>query len=386
MRFGIRSLLPVAILWLSLVGMALAQKTIKIDFESTDKHVESDNVEGTAAKSGLSAEQRTKVIAQIQKQYDDAVGAGKVAVSEGKGGDINIIVNGGKAPGVNAGKEYGDAGKPGKPGVVHEGEFAARGFAGNELVNGIAESVAHEAGHKLGLVHNWDTAPNTKMTEGSKVTDAVRKADARAFNNSDKESLNKNLGLKNAEQKDSYTPFKHERLGVFVGESALSPLNQPDDTYLDAYAIFSGPAGMEFGYLSATDEFVFQGDYDNDASNPAFMSFIYTASQDIAVRYGSEIVALSGDLAYFLLTDQNPLNPAVYRVADLFFDTSVGSAQLTLSATIDPSTGGFQQIPEPGTLLLFCLAMVLAVVSRRRSAASGAGFMAATRPVASAPW
>ena len=366
----VKALLVLAALWLSLAGVAFAQKSIKIDFDSTDKFMESDNVEGTAAKSGLTADQKKKVIAQIQKEYDDAVGVGKVAVSEGKGGDVNVIVNGGKAPGVNAGKEYGDAGKPGKSGVVHEGEFKANGFAGDELVNGIAESAAHEAGHKLGLVHNWDTAPNTKMTEGGKVTDAVRKADARAFNTSDKANLNKNLGLKNAEQKDSYAPFKHERLGVFIGDSIAAPLNQPDDTYLDAYAIFSGPVGMEFGYLSSTDEFVFQGDSNNGGGNPAFMSFIYTASQDIAVRYGSEVVALSSDLADFLLSELNPFNSAVYRVADLYFNTSAGVAHLTLSATIDSSTGGFHQVPEPGTLLLVALALLLALIVRNGAAES----------------
>ena len=99
-----------------------------------------------------------------------------------------MILNGGKAPGVNEGKEYGDAGKPGKPGVVHEGEFTADTFSGNELVNGVAESLAHEGGHKLGLGHNWDKHI-TKMTEGSKVSTADRKTKKRKFNDDDKKKL-----------------------------------------------------------------------------------------------------------------------------------------------------------------------------------------------------
>ena len=88
-----------------------AQKTVKVNFNSTDDCVESDDVKGAPTKSSLSADLRKKVIANIQKAYDDAVGKGKVTVSEGKGGDADVTISGRRAPGVNKGKEYGDAGK-----------------------------------------------------------------------------------------------------------------------------------------------------------------------------------------------------------------------------------------------------------------------------------
>ena len=103
---------------LLLPQLAHAQKTLKINFDSTDKFTESDDVEGTAVASGLAAADKAKVIAKIQKKYDDALGANIVKVMEGSGDDHDMIIQGGKAPGTNAGKEAGDAGKPGKPGVV----------------------------------------------------------------------------------------------------------------------------------------------------------------------------------------------------------------------------------------------------------------------------
>jgi hypothetical protein len=254
-----------------------AQKTIKIDFSSTADFEESSGKKGKAQASTLTAAQKQKVIDQVQKQYDDAVGTGKVTVSEGTGGDYDMIVSGATAP--DAGAKYGNAGKPGKPGLVYEKEFTNDGFSGNELVNGIAESTAHEAGHKLGLGHNWDNPP-TKMTEGSKVDTATRKADARKFNADDTKKLTNSLALNNSEHKDS---FAITDLGVFVGQH-LGFANKPDELlYLDAYATFIGPPGATFGYMSFTDEYVFQGDTTDSALNPTFMTFLYTGGVDLGV-------------------------------------------------------------------------------------------------------
>jgi len=205
---------------------AHAQKTISIDFDSTDAFTESDDVKGTSKKSALTDEQKKAVIANVQKEYDDALGGGKVKVEAGKAGDVKMIVNGGRAPGKNEGKEAGDAGKPGKPGVAHEGEFLERGFAGAGLVNAIAETVAHEAGHKLGIAeHNADDPPS-KMTRGSLVTDAQRKADARKFTEHDIEKLKKTLGIAKPEQKDAIVPG----LNVFRGEDVNPSPNTASST------------------------------------------------------------------------------------------------------------------------------------------------------------
>lgn len=347
---------------------ANAQKTIKIDFDSTADFTESDDVKGTATKSSLTAEQRKKVIAIIQKEYDDAVGAGKVKVSEGKGGDVDVTINGGRAPGVNRGREYGDAGKAGKPGVVHEGEFVNNGFKDDALVNGVAESAAHEAGHKLGIGQHNDDKPAGKMTNlpiNDAASNEIRKKDGRQFSAHDIKKLKENGGLASAEFRPGVRVGTD--LGVFVGEP-VQP--QSDDNYLQALVSFTGPAGAKFGYMSMSGEFVFQGDT-SDMPYPGFLTFIYTGGADMAVSFDGEILSLSEHEGSFSLSNPNPLNPSVFQTALLSFESGSGSFfQLTLNAMVDPTTGGFLvAVPEPATWAMLA-AGLLAVILIRRGAAS----------------
>ena len=328
-------------------GVAYAQKTIKVNFNSTAELQEADGKTVTATASTLTAAQKAAVIAQVQKEYDDAVGSGKVKVSEGSGGDYDITVSGGTKP--NNAPGYGNAGKPGKSGIVYEGRFIARGLSGDDLVNGVAETVAHEAGHKLGLKHNWDSPP-TKMTEGGKVTIDQRKADARVFTEADKKVLANSLALGNAEQKDT---FVKGDLGVIVGQKTFAPPNEPDDDYLDVFAVFTGGAGAAFGYISNTGEFVFQGDTTDTALNPGFMTFLYTAGANLAVTFGGQIFSLEDGFGSIALSNLNPFNPQDFLTADVIFLTPFGAHELVLNATIDATTGGFVPgVPEPGPLLL----------------------------------
>lgn len=344
----------------------VAPKVLKLDFNSTAAFTESDGVAGTATASGLTAAEKAAIIALVQQRYDKALGPGMVMVMEGTGGDVDMIVNGGNAPGVNAGKEYGDAGKPGMPGVAHKGEFG--GLAGADLTNALGETIAHEAGHKLGLEHNWDNRP-TLMTEGSKVTLAQRKAGTRKFNAADGTGLTKNLALVKAEQTERINPLM---VGDFVG-SRVGPLaNKPDDLFLDSFATLNAPPGWEFGYMSYTGEFVFQGDWTNTNSNPAFMTFIYSAGVDLAVRLNSTIHKLSDgtSVATYVLSNVNPDNPAVFQRVVATFP---GNITLTVQATIDPTTGGFRvpstsipTVPQWGLILmaLLFLAVGARVISR----------------------
>lgn len=318
------------------VGRAfLAGKVIKLDFGSTAGFTESDGVSGTATASGFSAADKATIIALVQQRFDKA-SLGNFMVMEGTGGDVDIIVNGGTAPGTNMGKEYGDEGQSGKPGVVHVGEFVNQGFMGAGLTTGVGETIAHEAGHKLGLEHNWDNRP-TLMTEGSKVTMAQRLVGNRKFNATDSNTLTKNQGNAKSEHKDN---VGLNNLLVFVGERVGPPPNPPDDRYLNCYAIFNAPVGWEFGFMSPTGEFVFQGDFNNTLSNPAFMSLPYSAGLDLAVRLSPTVHKMSdgSSIATSSLSVVNPNNAAVFQQADVIF---AGGVQLTLKATIDPTTGGF---------------------------------------------
>lgn len=341
---------------------ARAEKTIKINFDSTEEFTESDGVKGTATKSTLTADQKKKVIGIVQKEYDDAVGAGKVKVSEGTGGDVDITISGGRAPGVNQGNEYGDAGKQGKTGVVHEGEFVNNGFKDDQLVNGVAESAAHEAGHKLGIGEHNDDKPAGKMTNlpiNDAASNDIRKAGGRKFGDHDIKKLKENGGLANAEFRPG--TFVTD-LGVVVGKP-VKP--QSDDNYLQSFVQFTGPAGAKFGYMSMTGEFVFEGDT-SDVPYPGFFTFLYTDGVDLAVSFAGAVYSLSEHEGSFTLSNPNPLNSAVFQTAQLTFDLGVGSASLVFNATVDPTTGGFvTAVPEPATWMLFVMGLLLTTVPMR---------------------
>src|SRR5262249_55695365 len=144
---------------------------VKVDFNSTSDFMESDGSTRTAEPSNLSDSQKAAIIAKAQKKFDDALGPGKVVVSEGTGGDIDIIVSG-----ENNSRAYGNTGQPCKPGVVYSGTFvAATDSSGGTqyspdagLPNAVGETLAHEIAHKLGVAHNQETNPPTIMTQGNK--------------------------------------------------------------------------------------------------------------------------------------------------------------------------------------------------------------------------
>lgn len=352
------AMLTVALL--AFATAAHAQKTITVNFDSEDAFKESSGAEGKAKKSTMTKEQRAAAIAVAQKEYDDAVGKGVVTVKEGTGGDVEMTVSGDTA--IKKGAKYGNAGQEGKTGIVYQGEF--EGFKDAELSNAIGETVAHEAGHKLGLDHNSDN-PVSKMTSGDLVTEEQRKKDGRAFNADDIKKLKKNLGLNKAEQKDDR---KTGDLGVRVGNVVAALQNKPDDDYLDAFVDFDAVGGTEFGYITSGGDFVFQGD-DTDDPYPGFLTFIYSAGANLAVSFGGQILSLQNGGGQFLLSNPNPFNPKVYRHAELLFETPGGTALLTLDATVRDGTGGFYAIPEPAAWSLMILGFgLLGATLRRRLA------------------
>jgi hypothetical protein len=123
--------------------------------------------------------------------------------------------------------------------------------------------------------------------------------------------------------------------------------------------------GAEFGYMSMSNEFVFEGDT-SDVPYPGFLTLIYTGGVDLAVFIDNEVSSLSNHMASYVLSDPNPLNPSVFEIADLTFLTALGPAELILNASVDPTTGGFSPIPEPSTLLLLASFGLVAAFAWRR--------------------
>lgn len=346
--------------------VAFAAKTIKFNFNSTAGYTESCGTTGTASASSLTAAQKAAVIAVAQKEYDDALGAGQVTISEGSGGDVDIIIDGGNAPGGLNGKEYGDAGKPTKPGVVHEKEFLDRGFLDSGLTNAIGETAAHEAGHKLGLDHNHDNPPS-KMTEGSddSMTIDVRKADGRSFNADDKRKLMTNLGIPKGESKD--TTWTTD-LGVFIGNRTIGSKNTPDDLFINGTATFlSGPSGTQFGLRTISNFFLFKGDDSNTVGNSTPWTFVYTAGVDVVFFQNGIFYTLADGSATYTLSSPNPNNPGIFGTADITVNTASGPATLEINLETASNTGGFWAnictgglgdiniVPVIGAAGVFCL-------------------------------
>jgi hypothetical protein len=324
---------------LLLAPSVLAQKTIVVNFNSTEAYTESDGVMGTATASGLTADQITAVIAVAQNEYTTAK-LNVTIMSGASGGDVYMIVTGSQAPGANKGKEYGDMGKPGKAGLVHGGEFTTDGFTGMGLTNAIGETLAHEAAHKLGRSGHNETKPPTKMTAGGLVSIAQRKADNRQFDATDISQMKTNGGVTNAEQKDSTAL---NELGILVG-TASGPNTKfiGDDLVLETQAIYTGPSGSTFGYISSDGEYIFVG---SEQSNPTWLSFFYTNSENLAVYDSGTLYTISG-AGTISLNNPNPANTSVYTNANLQFEDGASLSLTLISGSLGVTTGGFSCVPS----------------------------------------
>ena len=318
-------------------GAHAAALTITIDFNSSGGFKESDGTAGTATPSGLTDAQKKAIIAVVQKEYDDALGAGKVKVSEGTGGDVPIVVQGGQAPGGLKDTQYGDAGQAGGPGVVHAGEFTHDGFSGDGLTNGIGETVAHEAGHKLGLSHNLD-APPSKMTKGTLVSKAQRESDNRKFTEGDKEILKRDPRLAAGAPPKLPKPAPGaSALGVCIGLPVVQT-PKADDNYLDAKVTFQAPPGTEYGYLGAGGTFAFQG---SAASKPHLVTFVFSRPYVFVLR-GEGGAAYAARVS---LANPGERPKGVFRTATIMFRGS--PARLTLTADVSRGGGFFQGLVAP---------------------------------------
>lgn len=351
-----------ALLWCFSSEPAFATKSVKVNFNSMAKITETCGVEHTATPCSLTAQQKADVLAKAQAKYDAILGAGKVTFMEGSGGDVDMVVSGADSP-ASLDPEYGDAGQSGKPGIVHEGRFTAQGCTGDALVNALSETLAHEVGHKCGLDHNWDNPP-TLMTEGGHVDKATRNAGTRGFTNDDKKSLEKNEFINNAEHRSIPTPG----LRNCPGSLLTPPLNTPDEGhYQTAYVKFQGPIGTEFGYMSFSNEFVFQRDLTTPPTDCTFVTFPYGTGVDIAVKRNNTVYCLSKRQGTLTLSNPNPNRPQFFRTAVIEFDTDGDlnpDAFINLDATVESTTGGFREatltVPSISEENLILLTLLLA--------------------------
>ncbi|MCE9592411.1 MAG: PEP-CTERM sorting domain-containing protein [Planctomycetes bacterium] len=337
-------------------ALAVPPLQVKVDFNSNANFKTSDGTQRFATPANLTPAQKAAIIAKAQAKFDDLLGPGQVVVSEGTGGDMQMIVSG-----TVDSKRYGNVGQAGRPGVVFGGSFEGNPAFTTDtaLTNAIGETLAHEIAHKLGVPH---TTGSDLMSNA--VSPSVRALDNRAFNSVDRDIILKNLtngsngprlpGLTQppsafAEAAPTGTEGPGGYAPQMLGDDPIS--NEPS---FDASISYTGPTGSQFGYMSTSDEFVFQ--VDMDMLDPG-MTFFYDRPYDFAIRLdGGAIVSVTDLLHSYELLTPNPYvtDRVVFQTLNETFSTPQGLATVSMTV-LDPSYGGgfvAMAIPEPATLAI----------------------------------
>lgn len=365
-RYVLLLILLVVVGWLGVsAAEARPPVQVKVNFDSTSGGLDHSNGNSYQTKpANLTPAEKAAILAKAQQKFDEALGPGQVVLSEGTGGDIDMVMNGYSNPGTE--NIYGNAGGPCKPGVVYVGRFQNEGFSGTGLTNAAGETLAHEIAHKLGVTYHWDQ-PSLLMSNGQGLTKAMRAADARPFRTEDARIMNENLA------NPCNDPFPQAPEAGTEAPRSFAP-NLPgddpaDETSLDANLTFTGPTGAHFGYMSTSGDFVFQGDTETAEQG---MGFLFNYAYDFAVRLenGTVVSINSAGVSMFELQNINPYAeiPGVYLTLIEMFDTPEGPATATLTVAYPELGGGFMlyNIPEPTTGLALSVMATGLLLRRRR--------------------
>jgi hypothetical protein len=349
---------------------------ISVLFDSTGLAVkESGGAVHMATASLLGQTERGTLLATLQGIFDDVFGGGAVSVEEGSGGCIHSVISSGTS---RSGVFYGNAGAEDQPVLVYEGQFRANPafVSEDELARAMAETLAHEIGHKLGVQgHNCDDPPSLDlMTCGEKVTPAVRKLGQRLFNAVDKTRMSLNLPLVSGEPKSNADP---NDLAILNGAFCVPPQLVPDDSYLSLKANLTSNMSTQFGYINSFGEFVYQC----DSSNPlVIMGSHFDGGFDLAARIGGPtgpVYSFSNGGGCFTLNTPNPNNPAVFLSAQVSFPAIGASVTLDVENAMN-ITGGLLLPPQAGTCGIFCTAKTALVCGPPSIAATGVPSATAT--------
>lgn len=360
-----------ALAWLAMacwVGVTPAQARppvqVKVNFNATGYNAHSNGQSYATSPAALTASEKAAILAKAQQKFDEALGPGQVVLSEGTGGDIDMVMNGNSNPALE--NVYGNAGAACRAGVVYVGRFQNEGFSGTGLTNAASETLAHEIAHKLGVTYHWDH-PSLLMSNGVGLTKALRAADSRPFRTEDARIMTENLA------NPCNDPFSQAPDAGTEAPRSFNPQlpgdDPADETSLDANLTFTGPTGSQFGYMSSSGDFVFQGDTDTPDQR---MGFLYEYAYDFAVRLDNgTIISIGGaGVNMYELQDLSPYasQPDVYLTLIETFATPQGPAVATFTVINPDFGGGFMTytIPEPSSLASL-VAGGLLLLRRRRA-------------------
>jgi hypothetical protein len=314
-------------------------------FETSRKVTIYVNTTAIDDRHDLSEAQKTalknRIVQHVQNNYNGAVGAANVTVTNDKSqeGSADRIVNIKPGRDPNAAKPaWGEWPYKSKSSTVYLGEFMndskVNGSFKNpdgtwnttKLGNAIGHTAGHEVGHSYSIGHNHKTGPKnapdnrSKMTAGEYINATARAAANFSFDNHSKDVLRENWGKPPCNATVDYD--SKVLASNFWGYTTFT--NKPDEgNTIDVLflEILSMPGFYELGFLGQdTDHGVEDG-------NPEF-DFIYKTSLTMNMDLDAEFLTFIGDNhkhTQWLLrgTDMSPfpgqwfpLDPALVNLAN----------------------------------------------------------------------
>lgn len=323
--------------------------------------------------TGMTADDKTAVIAAMKKKYTDAGITSIDFVTEGAG-DLTLNFEA-----SSPAKKFGDSNKKG-----HSCRMLAK-FSEADLAifdtaqkrrNVWAETGAHEVGHLLCAVHNKDKT--TLMAQGKLVPDADRAADGRAFTGKDKTNILKGIEMLRAGKSWDLDAEFDNRTDFYMVPGLNTTPNRDDDSGVTFDVQISDPS-YSVGFINDVGEYV---ELVGAGELGAAMEFHPGEFANFAIERFGEVTSFDKDLGNLLaqmprsladvdleeLPGGNPVFVEYFGKLTLMFDYLPSAPVLMLDANGFSDTNGFALVPEPTNLLLMAAGLGLYVMRRRRGA------------------
>jgi hypothetical protein len=274
--------------------------TIYVNTTAIDKRNDLNN----SQKTGL----KNRILQHIRNNYNDAMGAGNVSVTndpaQANSANRTVQIEPGMDP--NAAKPaWGRWPAGSNKTKVFLGEFmndsSVNGSFKNpdgtwnttKLGNGIGHTSGHEVGHSYSIGHNHKTGPKneadnrSKMTAGEYINSSARASANYTFDNHSKDVLGKNWGKPPCEAAADYD-YK-VLVSNFWGAPSLPDKSDEGNTLDVLFFPFVGmPGFFELGFLGADT------DHGLEDGNPEF-DFIYKSSLTMNMDLDAEILSFIGE-------------------------------------------------------------------------------------------
>ncbi|MFH1013512.1 MAG: hypothetical protein V1769_03265 [Thermoplasmatota archaeon] len=360
--------------------------TIYVNTTAIDNRNNLNNSQKSALKN--------RILQHIRDNYNDAVGAGNVSVTnnpaQANSANRTVQIEPGRDP--NAAKPAWGVWPHGSNKTkVYLGEFmndsSVNGSFKNpdgtwnttKLGNAIGHTSGHEVGHSYSIGHNHKTGPKnavdnrSKMTAGGFINASTRARANFTFDNHSKDVLRNNWGKPPCE---ATVDYDYKVLVSNFWSSSLLPDKPDEGNTLDVmlFAVIGIPGFFELGFLGADTDHGLQD------GNPEF-DFIYKSSLTMNMDLDAEILSFIGEnhehtqwllrgsdispypgqwflpdptMIHLLNPIVNPEGKTVYRLVTMMWpeqDVQITFNTLSYGAASDPFNGfTYDYAPTPPTI------------------------------------